>query len=915
MRDSRFIIGVDLGTTNIAVTYVDTYDEERKIKLFKIPQFSAPGEVAESELLPSFCCFPDKKLLPDSMRLPWKSEMEYAVGIFARDFGSAIPNRFVSSTKSWLCHAGVNRKGKLLPWGSDIESILKSPVEITSYFLEHIKRSWDNKFSKVKDLHGNPCVLSDQQIVITIPASFDETARELTVESAKSAGYKNINLLEEPLAAFYCWLDYNSTEWTDIIKPREKTLIIDVGGGTCDFSMIEMSEEGTLVRTAAGNHLLLGGDNIDIAVARIIEKKWNTNLTQGEWLTLCQKTRDAKEKLLSTDLDTVDVVLLSQGSSVVGNVKKYNLDRSILEDLIVNGFFPEVSTDTQAPQKKSGIQTMGLPYVADPALTKYLLHFLKYAEKVSINKDTNSNIGLLKPDKVLFNGGTMIPNIIRKQVMDVINEWFSGSEETVELTSRDLSLSVAYGASYYARTRRGEGVKVKSGTVLSYFLKVSGNTDKKDSFVCVMPRGVDENVDISTPRSFSLAANCKVQFPLYSTATRLGDAPGDVINNDEELSSVSNLMSVLRFGKAEKKAIKAEIVSELTETGVLKIWLQSKESHHKWPLNFDIRLLSADDSEIDTGESIILDAGQIDTACEAIKKAFCSSINCVVSINKDIEKILDLPKSRWPVHALRSFADTLLNIPYSGLKTPKKEAKWLNLCGFCLRPGFGDPEDELRLKKVWKLWYQGMNNQNNPQVVSEWWVFWRRGISGLKSGHQRSIYESLSKSICPKGIYANKVKTGIQAKTEMWRCMGSLELLQPKQKTVLGEMLLLRKNRLDPFDYWVLARLGARHLFHAPVNNVVSGNIVSKWLDKLIKHKASNAVLQDKLFALSRMAALTGDRSIDVNAKHLSDTLSFLEINKAPEQWIKHLKSVRKETIQEQNKILGDSLPLGLSID
>jgi molecular chaperone DnaK (HSP70) len=913
MRDSRFIIGIDLGTTNIAVTFVDTYDRDKKIELFKIPQFSAPGEVSESELLPSFCCFPDKKLLPNSMRLPWKSEMEYAVGIFARDYGSAVPNRFVSSTKSWLCHAGVNRKGKLLPWGSEIENILKSPVEITSYFLEHIKKAWDNKFAKVKDLYGNPCVLIDQQIVITIPASFDETARELTVESAKKAGYKNINLLEEALAAFYSWLDYNCTNWTDIIKPHEKVLILDIGGGTCDFSMIEMSEEGSLVRTAAGNHLLLGGDNIDIAIARIIEKEWNTRLSNGEWLTLCQKTRDAKEKLLSTKLETVDVVLLSQGSSVVGSVKKYTLNRNLLKELIVNGFFPVIPSDTPAPQKKSGIQTMGLPYVADPALTKYLLHFLKYANKVSL-VDNKAHNGLLKPDKVLFNGGTMIPDIIRQQIMNVIHEWFSASEEIVELSSRDLSLAVAYGASYYAKTRRGEGVKVKSGTVLSYFLKVSSKADKKESFVCVMPRGIDENVDVTTPRNFSLAANCKVQFPLYSSATRLGDITGNVINNNEELSFISSLISVLRFGKTEKKELKAEIVTELTETGVLKIWLQSKESHHKWPLNFDIRLLSAEEDELDVGESIILDIGQVKKACEAINDAFISDLDCISSVTKHIEKLLDLPKNQWPIHALRSFADSLLNIPYELLKTPRKEAKWLNLCGFCLRPGFGDPEDELRLKKAWKLWFNGMNNQNNSQVVAEWWVFWRRIVSGLKSGHQRSIYEALSRQICPKGIYSNKVKAGIQAKTEMWRCMGALELLHPKQKIALGEMLLSRKDRLDSFDYWVLARLGARHLFHAQVNNVVSGNIVSKWLDILIKHKANNALLQDKLFALSRMAALTGDRAIDVDAKHLSVTLSFLEAHKTPEQWTKHLNSVRKESVQEQNKILGDTLPLGLSI-
>ena len=913
MRDSRFIIGIDLGTTNIAVTYVDTYEENRKIVIFKIPQFTTPGEIAESDLLPSFCYFTDKKLLPGSMLLPWKNDVEYAVGVFARDYGSSIPNRFVSSVKSWLCHGGVNRKSKLLPWGSQIDAILKSPLEITSYYLEHIRKAWDNKFSKVKDLDGNPCLLVDQQVAITIPASFDETARELTVESARNAGYKNIILLEEPLAAFYSWLDHNADNWSEIILPGENVLIIDVGGGTCDFSIVEMTEDGGLVRTAAGNHLLLGGDNIDIAIAKNIEKEWKVKLSHGEWLTLCQKTREAKEKLLSSELENIDVVLLSQGSSVVGNIRKYKLDRSLLDDLVVNGFFPVISSDTPAPQRKSGIQTMGLPYVADPALTKYLLQFLKYANKVSLGKADNNEP--LKPNKVLFNGGTMIPAVIRKQIMNAIRNWSPEAEDIKELESRDLSLAVAYGASYYARTRRGEGVKVKSGTARSYFLKVSDDADKKENFVCIMPRGVDENVRISTSQLFRLTANSKVQFPLYSTATRLGDKAGDMIKNDEELSFVSSLISVIRFGKTEKKEIEAEIVTELTETGILKIWLQSKVSHHKWPLNFDIRLLSAEEDKLDDDSLIILDSDKVNEVCEYIKDTFNSNLAASGSIAKAIEKILDLPKNQWPIHALRSFANSLLSISYELLKTPQKEAKWLNFAGFCLRPGFGDPEDELRLKKVWKLWYQGMNNRNNPQVVSEWWVFWRRIVSGMKSGHQRSIYDVLSKEICPKGLYSNKAKAGIQAKTEMWRCMGALEELPPKQKTALGELLLSRMNKLDSFDYWVLARLGARHLFHAPANHVIPGNIVSKWLDILMNHKVNNKiVLQDKLFAMSRIAALTGDRTIDVAPKHLSETLDFLETHKAPEQWIKHLKSVRKETIQEQSKILGDSLPLGLRI-
>ena len=913
MRDSRFIIGIDLGTTNIAVTYVDTYEQDRKIKLFKIPQFSTPSEIKNSELLPSFCCFPDEKLLPKAVQLPWKNKTEYAIGIFARDYGSAIPNRFVSSVKSWLCHAGVNRKSKLLPWGSDVDDILRSPVEITSYFLTHVRKAWDNKFSKLKDLEDNPCLLDEQQIVITVPASFDETARELTIESAKAAGYKNISLLEEPLAAFYSWLDSNADKWTDIIKPNEKVLIVDIGGGTCDFSVIEMSEANLLTRTAAGNHLLLGGDNIDIAIARMIEKEWKTQLPQGEWLTLCQKTREAKEKLLCSKLDTVDVTLLSQGSSVVGDVKKYKLTRPLLEDLIINGFFPAVSIDTAPPRKKSGIQTMGLPYVTDPVLTKYLLHFLKYANKVSPNKENKTLDGPLRLDKILFNGGTMIPDIIRKQIIDVICSWFPDSKKITELAPRDFSLGVAYGASYYARTRRGEGVKIKSGTVLSYFLKVSNKTDKKEQFVCVMPRGIDENVKIQTPLSFNLMANYKAQFPLYSTATRLGDSPGDIIESDDQLSLVSNLISVLRFGKTEKKEVKAEIVSELTETGVLKIWLQSKESHHKWPLNFDIRLLSTENNKTDTDDSITLDSECIEKACELIYNVFSSNIDHAASIIKDLEQLLDLSKNQWPIHTLRNLADSLLNIPYESLKTPQKEAKWLNLCGFCLRPGFGDPEDELRLKKVWKLWYEGMNNPNTPQTMAEWWIFWRRVVSGLKFGHQRNLYEHLTRLICPKGAYSRKIKWGVQVKTEMWRCIGSLELLPIKQKVALGNVLLSNKNKLESSDYWVLARLGTRHLFHAPANNVIPGNIVSKWIDTLIKTKTNNSTLHDKLFALSRMATLTGDRTIDLDSQRLAMTLEFLEKQSAPEQWIKHLKSVKKETAQEQTKLLGDSLPLGLS--
>ncbi|MCP4177927.1 MAG: Hsp70 family protein [bacterium] len=912
MYESKFIIGIDLGTTNIAVTYIDIEDNNRVIQQFDITQFNAPGEVAKSKLLPSFCFFPDSKMTSkEAMDLPWKKKLEYAVGIYAREFGAAIPNRFISSAKSWLCHIGVDRRSRILPWGGDIEEVKRSPLDITSYYLKHIKSAWNHEFGKVKDSSGSNCVIEDQQVVITVPASFDETARELTLESAKLAGYKNINLLEEPLAAFYSWLDSNDKNWKDYIAPGERALVIDVGGGTCDLSVIEMTESGSLVRSVAGNHLLLGGDNIDIAIARKIELFWKTKLTPGEWLTLCQKTRQSKEILLSSDKEETDIVLFAQGSSIIANMRKYSLKKNELEEMLLDGFFPVIDIDSKGPAKKTAIQQMGLPYENDPALTRHILQFLKYAHKVSDTSISDNNI--LYPNKILFNGGTMIPEILRDRVVKIIKGWFP-ADDIEELDSIDLSLAVAYGAAYYGRTRRGEGVKVKSGTSRSYYLQVANDTAADEGrLVCIMPRGIDENIKIVTPNKFNVEANQTVKFPLYNSSTRLGDKEGVVLNNEEEVSFVSSLTSVLRYGKLDKKKLKAELVSELTETGVLKIHINSIDTIHRWPLNFDVRLLTSDDNENAPTKAVVLDENITKKAESYILEAFNSNKNNMPSIIKELEKIIGLSKDKWPLQALRSFADILLNIKYKSLLLPQKEARWLNLCGYCLRPGFGDPEDELRLRKVWTLWFSGMNNKNNPQIVAEWWVFWRRIISGLKSGHQRTVYQDLHTNLYPKGKYLNNIKAGQQAKAEMWRCIGSLELLQTKIKLEIGNILTSRIKNLQGYEFWVLARLGARHLFHGQTNHVIPPKLISGWIAKLISNSKTSVSL-DRLFAVSRIAAMTGDRMIDIDSELQKASIEYLEKEKSPENWISHLEGVKKDSIQEQAKMLGDSIPLGISI-
>ncbi|MCF7791295.1 MAG: hsp70 family protein [Victivallales bacterium] len=917
MEYSKYIIGIDLGTTNSAVTYVDLEERNREAKVFKVPQLCEPGEVDTNELLPSFCFFPDRKIIPEKItELQWKPKLEYTVGIYARKHGSAMPNRFISSVKSWLCHAGVDRKKPILPWGSNIPELQKSPIEITSYYLAHIKNAWDYKFSKIKDIYGNKSFFANQQVIITVPASFDETARELTIEAAEIAGYKNIKLLEEPLAAFYSWLDKENENWKEYINPGDRVLVVDVGGGTCDFSIIKMDEKGVLSRTAAGNHLLLGGDNIDIAVARNIEKKWNKKLSHGEWLILCQNAREAKEKLLSRDIDSVEVVLLSQGSSVIGGSRKAVVRKNDLINLLNEGFIPEIDIKSNAPAQKKGLQTMGLPYASDAAITKHLLQFLRYShqisEKIGSRSDSDRE-GVLFPEKILFNGGTMVPALMRDRIINIVNSWFPDKKIT-ELHSRNLSLAVSYGASYYGRTRLGDGIKVKSGTALSYYLQIDERKGK-EKLICIMPRGIEENIDQNSEKVFKLMANKKVRFPLYSSATRIGDRSGDIIPFDSEITFVSSMNTVLKYGRQNSgKEVKASIHSLLTETGVLKVYLKSLQSTHSWPLNFDTRLIGESLNDKKVNNEIVIDQGKIDTACKKIKIYFDSSNNSE-NIVKQIESTVELKKKEWPLQCLRKFADALITVPYETLRLPAKEAKWLNLTGYCLRPGFGDPEDGLRLKKIWGLWYKKMNNPKNAAVVSEWWIFWRRVVSGLNNGHHRTISQELVKKLCPKGKFMKNIKIGTQAKAEMWRCLGAVELILPQKKQEIAKALLEHVNKLESYEYWVLARLGNRRLFHAPVNNIVPSENVQKWLDKILNSKHSPKTLNEKLFAVSCMARLTDNRAVNVDEEHLNAVLDYLKKHKASVNWIEHLKAVRKDSVSEQGRIAGDSIPLGLTLE
>jgi hypothetical protein len=499
MTNSRYVVGIDLGTTNSALAYVDTASGETAEHVpFPIPQVTALGEVQTRPLLPSFIYLPGPGEVPaGSLRLPWDANRDYAVGEFARQFGSQVPTRLIASAKSWLCHPGIDRRAAILPWKSPDTTRHLSPLDASTLFLKHLVEAWNETIGNTP---GGE-LLQQQEIVLTVPASFDAAARELTVEAARAAGLEHLTLLEEPQAAFYAWLDAHRDTWRGQVQVGELILVVDVGGGTTDFSLIEVGDDHgtlTLTRQAVGDHLLLGGDNMDLALAHAVAAelaKQGTRLSGTQILLLSHSCRVAKEQLYSDPtLSSAPVTVLGRSSRVIGGSIKGELTRAMLDAVLVEGFFPRVPLDAVPTREQAGgLQEIGLPYAADPAITRQLAYFL-----------SRQSGGARLPSAVLFNGGVFKAAPLRQRVLDVLNEWAQTQAATPapapvrELAGTDLDLAVARGAAYYAQVRRGKGVRIRGGTARAYYIGIETarpaipGAPPPLKALCVAPFGMEE---------------------------------------------------------------------------------------------------------------------------------------------------------------------------------------------------------------------------------------------------------------------------------------------------------------------------------------------------------------------------------------------------------------------------------------
>ncbi|EPA8650958.1 Hsp70 family protein [Photobacterium damselae] len=605
-QEHRYSIGIDLGTTHCVLSYVDLNDEDAAVTVMPIPQLTNPGNVEERSQLPSFMYQAHKsELAPGDTALPWNAQPKAIVGAMARTLGSKTPIRLISSAKSWLCHGGVNRRDSFLPLNSPDEVAKVSPVEATQNYLEHLADAWNNAHPETP--------IFDQDVTITVPASFDPAARDLTAEAARNVGFKHLTLLEEPQAAVYSWIKNNDETWRDQVSVGDIVLVVDIGGGTTDLSLVAVTEDDgnlTLNRVAVGDHILLGGDNMDLALAYRLKMKLaqeGKQLQPWQVQAITHACRDAKEDLLNdSELKSVPIVVPSRGSKLLGGTLQTELTQEEVQQTLVEGFFPQTAVEEMPVQTARGALTqMGLPYAQDAAVSRHVASFLSrqsQAVEELFEKYEQVHDGFIRPTAILFNGGVLKSSLLADRLMSIINSWLTtaGSEEAKRLQGLDLDLAVASGASYYGSVRRGKGVRIRGGIASSYYVGIESampaipGMEPPLEALCVAPFGMEEGSEVNVPsQEFGLIIGQPVHFKFFGSTVRREDTAGTHLDwwEPEEMEELPEIQVTLPVteGRSAGEVVPVKLASRVTELGTLCLEAISTENGQKWQVEFDVR--------------------------------------------------------------------------------------------------------------------------------------------------------------------------------------------------------------------------------------------------------------------------------------------------------------------------------------
>lgn len=919
---SRFVVGIDLGTTHCVVA--ENVLGGTSVQLFEIPQLISPGEVGGRALLPSFMYLPAAGEMPEgSLRLPWDDvDPPHIVGELARRMGAKVPGRLVASAKSWICHGGVNRRAPILPWSAPDSEPHVSPFAAQVAYLSHLRAAWNAA-------HGG-LELADQEVVVTVPASFDDGARELTLEAAHQAGLGEARLIEEPQAAFYDYLHEHEDHLAEALGDARLVLVVDVGGGTTDLTLLKVlppEDDGQprLERIAVGGHLMLGGDNMDAALAHHVLQKGGIErrLDPTEWSALVQATRDAKERLLGPNPPAETTVSVQQrGSRLIGGTRSVTLTPEDVRQVLLDGFLPFTDpTETTERTGRPGLTTLGLPYATDPALPRHLCSFLRKHGAAALEAGAQVQGGLPQPDLLLLNGGVFNAPVMMDRLAQVMGRWY-GRDALALLQHTSLDTAVARGAARYALARRGVGQLIAGGTARAYYIGVEGPSGERQAF-CVAPRGMSEGTSVSVSnRPLDLVLDKQVSFPLYAYTGDRVDAAGTVVKVTDELEPLPALETVIRSrgqqlqvtsGAEGERTAAVTLSSTLAESGALELYLVTLElPPRRWRLELALRADEAEGGADKAEEAAPSDEPLPPHTADAIRmieRVFAKGkpeAAAAKSLRRDLEEKLG-PRGGWSGALCRALFDSLINSVDGRRRSPEHELNWLRLAGWCLRPGWGASGDPTRMRRLWTVHQEGLVHRSKLNWA-EWWILWRRVAAGLEAQQQGELLQNVQPWLDPQAEVPRGPKA--HGKNEMLQLLGALERVPRAAKEQAGGWFLAASDKAT--SWWPLGRLGARVPFHGAARDVVEPAVAARWLERLLPLDWSKS--EGAAFAATLLAQVSGEAQRDVDPELRRQVLTKLVDMDAPAPWREMVSRPTQLREGDMKRVFGDTLPAGLRL-
>lgn len=919
---ARYAVGIDLGTSHTVCAFAPLDGGAADIALLPIPQRISASEVQAQPLLPSVRYQAAPQELGDAWRAPWppldaSHDAPATLGCWARELGAAVPGRLVASAKSWLSHPGVDRTAPILPWGAP-EGVAKvSPLAASASYLAHVKAAWDAAHPDAP--------LERQAVVLTVPASFDEGARALTLEAARLAGLPDVHLLEEPKAAFHDWLALQGGQLAAQLEDCRLVLVADVGGGTTDLTLIRVEPTPgglpTLTRIAVGEHLMLGGDNMDLALAHRLEPRFageGQRLPAARFAQLVQRCRIAKERLLARDApESATVTLLGGGSQLLAQTRSATLSRDDVRAWVVEGFLPHAQF-TDAPTRRQGaLRGLGLPYPADAAISRHLAQFLARHAQGEL------------PDAVLLNGGVFHAHALAERLTQLLGEWRGAPVRVLHNPHPDWAVArgaAAHGLATFESNRppalaeqaqaaiKNVVPRIGGGSARSYWLVLPGGKG-----LCLLPRGTEEGVRIVlTGRRFALKLGQAVRFALVANSQDAPAQAGQIAPlQGEGWVELPPLAAVLPAPEGREKAqVEVQLHARMTEVGTLEVrCVAADDDSRQWLLPFNLR--GATDSIAGSADQSIA-GGQkhLKPAFEAIDRIFGNQSQEVPpkevrQLRQTLEKILG-PREAWDAPLLRALFDALLARAKRRRRTSEHERAWLNLAGWCLRPGVGAELDGWRVDQAWQFYAQGLAHGKDAANWTEWWVFWRRIAAGLDEARQMELLEDVAGKMQKTVQQAAQRSAKYGSYDDMLRLFAAMEAVPWQYRQEMGQWMLQRLQKPgEPVQtWWAIGRLAARQPLAANAHLTMPPEAAREFLAATLAQDWRKN--EHAMFAAVQIARMTGDCARDLPDALRAEVAGKLHAADAPARWIALVEQVQAMDAEDQKRSLGDSLPPGL---